>query len=83
VDNEFHHKDTKLSMIGNIGMRLLFGDINSSVSGPEEPADNDDSLTPEEKNQLRELCVLIVISEFLESNNEIELFTARSQRPQS
>jgi hypothetical protein len=39
-------------------------------------------LTPEEKTQLRELCVLIVISEFLESNAETGLDTARLPRPQ-
>jgi hypothetical protein len=45
-------------------MRDLLEDITSSVIGQEEPAENDDGLTPEEKTQLRELCVLIVISEF-------------------
>jgi hypothetical protein len=51
-------------------MRPLLEDITSSVIKREEPAANDDGLTPEEKTQLRELCVLIVISEFLESNSE-------------
>ena len=54
-------------------MRPLLEDITSSVSKREEPAANDDGLTPGEKTQLRELCVLIVISEFLESNRETEL----------
>jgi len=62
-------------------MRPLLEDITSSVIKREEPAANDDGLTPEEKNQLRELCVLIVISEFLESNSQAELYTARSQKP--
>ena len=49
-------------------MRHLLEDITSSAIGREEPAENDDGLTPEEETQLRELCVLIVISEFLEDN---------------
>jgi hypothetical protein len=63
-------------------MRHLLEDLTSSVIGQEEPAESDDGLTPEEKTQLRELCVLIVISEFLESNSETGLDTARPQRPQ-
>lgn len=51
-------------------MRPLLEDITSSVIKREEPPANHDGLTPEEKTQLRELCVLIVISEFLESNRE-------------
>lgn len=34
----------------------------------EEPAAPDDGLSADERTQLRELCVLIVISEFLETN---------------
>ena len=49
-------------------MRHLLEDITSSAIGREEPAGNDDGLTPEEKTQLRELCILIVISEFLKGN---------------
>lgn len=49
-------------------MRHLLEDITSSAIGREEPAENDDGLTPEEETQLRELCVLIVINEFLEDN---------------
>ena len=64
-------------------MRPLLEDITSSVIKREEPAANDDGLTPEEKTQLRELCVLIVISEFLEPHRETELYKARSPRPQS
>ena len=63
-------------------MRHLLEDITSTVNGREQPVDNDDDLTAEEKTQLRELCVLIVISEFLENNEETELNTARPQRPQ-
>ena len=63
-------------------MRHLLEDITSSGIGRGELAENDDELTPEEKTQLRELCVLIVISEFLKGNSETELFTARPQRPQ-
>jgi hypothetical protein len=63
-------------------MRPLLEEITSSVNGLEELIENDDGLTPEEKTQLRELCVLIVISEFLETNKETELNTARPQRPQ-
>ena len=51
-------------------MRHLLEDLTSAVSGREEPAQNEDSLTAEEKAQLRELCVLIVISEFLENDTE-------------
>jgi hypothetical protein len=51
-------------------MRPLLEDITSSVIKREEPAANDDGLTPEEKTQLRELCVLIVISEFLETDRK-------------
>jgi len=54
-------------------MRHLLEDLTSSVIGQEEPAESDDGLTLEEKTQLRELCVLIVISEFLESNSETGL----------
>jgi hypothetical protein len=64
-------------------MRHLLEDLTSSGIGKEEPAENDDGLTPEEKTQLRELCVLILISEFLERNGETGLDTARPQRPQS
>jgi hypothetical protein len=63
-------------------MRHLLEDLTSSVIGQEEPAESDDVLTLEEKTQLRELCVLIVISEFLESNSETGLDTARPQRQQ-
>ena len=63
-------------------MRNLLEDITSSAIGQEEAAENDDCLTPEEKTQLRELCVLIVISEFLEGNSETDLNTGRPQRPQ-
>ena len=51
-------------------MRHLLEDITSSVNGREEPLDNEDGLTAEEKTQLRELCVLIVISEFLEDHTQ-------------
>jgi hypothetical protein len=61
-------------------MKHLLEDITSSVSGREAP-ENEDGLTAEEKTQLRELCVLIVISEFLEKNRETELDTIRPQRP--
>jgi hypothetical protein len=54
-------------------MRHLLEDITSSAIGQQEPAESDDGLTPEEKTQLRELCVLIVISEFLESNGQTGL----------
>jgi hypothetical protein len=37
------------------------------VSAGEEPEAPDDGLSADEKTQLRELCVLIVISEFLET----------------
>ena len=63
-------------------MRHLLEDLTSSGVRPEEPVENEDGLTAEEKTQLRELCVLIVISEFLETNKETELNTARPQRPQ-
>ena len=46
-------------------MRHLLEDITLSVVGREEPAENDDGLTREEKNQLRKLCVLVVIMSFL------------------
>ena len=51
-------------------MRLLLEDLTSSISGREELAENEDGLTAEEKTQLRELCVLIVISEFLENHTK-------------
>ena len=51
-------------------MRHLLEDITSSTNGREEPVDNDDGLTAEEKTQLRELCVLIVISEFFGNHTE-------------
>jgi hypothetical protein len=64
-------------------MRHLLEDITSSVSGREELPELEDGLTQEEKTQLRELCVLIVISEFLENyTRDSELNTARPQRPQ-
>jgi hypothetical protein len=63
-------------------MRHLLEDLTSSVIGQAEPEESDDGLTPEEKTQLRELCVLIVISEFLESNSETGLGPARPERPQ-
>ena len=53
-------------------MRHLLEDLTSSGIGKEDPAQSDDGLTPEEKTQLRELCVLIMISEFLERNKETE-----------
>jgi hypothetical protein len=61
-------------------MRHLLEDITSSAIGREELAENEDGLTAEEKAQLREVCVLIVISEFLENNNETGLNLARPQR---
>jgi len=61
-------------------MRHLPEDITSSIGGREESQENEDGLSVEEKNQLRELCVLIVISESLENNNETWLDTRRSQR---
>ena len=51
-------------------MRHLLEDITSSISGGGESAENEDGLTAEEKIQLRELCVLIVISEFLENQTK-------------
>jgi hypothetical protein len=63
-------------------MRHLLEDITSSGIGREEPLEKDDGLTEEEKTQLRELCVLIVISEFFESNSETGLDTARPLKPQ-
>jgi hypothetical protein len=60
-------------------MRQLLEEITSSISGREEPAEDEDSLTAEEKTQLRELCVLIVISEFLENNREAGSDTSRPQ----
>jgi hypothetical protein len=50
-------------------MRRLLEEISSSGIGREETLP-DDALTPEERTQLRELCVLILISEFLEDNRE-------------
>jgi hypothetical protein len=73
VDHNFTTKTQSSQNIGDIRMRPLLEDITLSVIKREEPAANDDGLTPEEKTQLRELCVLIVISEFLESNSETEL----------
>jgi hypothetical protein len=63
-------------------MRHLLEDLTSSGIGKEDPAQGDDGLTPEEKTQLRELCVLIVISEFLESNSETGLDPARPPKTQ-
>ena len=63
-------------------MRHLLEDITSSDSGREEPAEDDDGLTEEEKTQLRGLCVLIVISEFFETNSETGLDTGRPQSSQ-
>ena len=40
------------------------------MSGWEEHNTNDDGLSAEERVQLRELCVLIVISEFLETERK-------------
>ena len=40
------------------------------MSGRGEHEANDDGLSAEERVQLRELCVLIVISEFLESERK-------------
>lgn len=53
------------------------------MSGWKEQEANDDGLTAEEKIQLRELCVLIVISEFLETDKNTELYTTRSQGTRS
>jgi|HubBroStandDraft_5_1064220.scaffolds.fasta_scaffold1439884_2 hypothetical protein len=39
----------------------------SEMPAGEEPEALDDGLSADEKTQLRELCVLIVISEFLET----------------
>jgi hypothetical protein len=50
-------------------MRRLLEEISFASIGREETLP-DDALTPEEKTQLRELCVLILISEFLENNTE-------------
>jgi hypothetical protein len=47
-------------------------EVNPLVMGQEESAGDDDGLSSEERTQLRELCVLIMISEFLERNNETE-----------
>jgi hypothetical protein len=63
-------------------MRHLLEDITLSISGREDPEENEDGLTTEEKTQLRELCVLIAISEFLENNRETGSDTCRPQRPQ-
>jgi hypothetical protein len=54
-------------------MRHLLQGITSSVSGREELPENEDVLTAEEKTQLRELCVLIVMSEFLENDTETRI----------
>ena len=43
-------------------------EVNPLVIGQEESAGDDDGLSSEERTQLRELCVLIMISEFLETN---------------
>ncbi|MBV8098121.1 MAG: hypothetical protein JOZ31_03075 [Verrucomicrobia bacterium] len=51
-------------------MRHSLEDMTSSVNGREELAPDEDGLTAEEKTQLRELCVLIVISKFLENQTE-------------
>jgi hypothetical protein len=67
VDNRIHYRDTEFTE-----MRHLLEDITSSVTGREDPAENDDGLTSEEKTQLRELCILIVISEFLEGDSETD-----------
>ena len=80
MDNRFHHRETEFAEIGDVKMRPLLEETTSSVIGREQPAENDDGLTLEEKAQLRELCVLIVISEFLETNSEAGLDTARPQR---
>jgi hypothetical protein len=53
-------------------MRPLLEDATSSIIRPEEAVANADELTSEEKMQLRELCVLILISEFLETKSEPE-----------
>jgi hypothetical protein len=42
----------------------------SEMSSGEEHEAHDDGLSADEKTQLRELCVLIVISEFLETNEK-------------
>ena len=78
LDNRFQHRGIEFTELGNGKMRHLLEDITSSVSGREEPAENEDDLTAEEKTQLRELCVLIVISEFLENKSETGLDTGRS-----
>jgi hypothetical protein len=53
-------------------MRPLLEEITPSIIGRAEADANEDGLTPEEKTELRELCVLILISESLETNREIE-----------
>jgi hypothetical protein len=59
-------------------------EVNPLVIGQEVSAGDDDGLTSEERTQLRELCVLIVISEFFESDNKTEdNFTTETQRTQS
>jgi hypothetical protein len=50
-------------------MRHLLEEISSAGIGREESL-ADDGLTPEERTQLRELCMLILISEFLETSGE-------------
>ena len=80
LDNRFHHSGTEFTELGNGKMRHLLEDITSSISGGEESAKNEDGLTAEEKTRLRELCVLIVISEFFENNRETGLDTRRPQK---
>jgi hypothetical protein len=59
-------------------------EVNPLVIGQEVSAGDDDGITSEERTQLRELCVLIVISEFFESDNKTEdNFTTETQRTQS
>jgi hypothetical protein len=47
-------------------------EVNPLAIGQDESPGNDDGLNPEERAQLRELCVLIMISEFLEGDKETE-----------
>jgi hypothetical protein len=49
----------------------------------EEPEAPDDGLSADERTQLRELCVLIVISEFLETNERPDTRGAISKNPLS
>jgi hypothetical protein len=56
-------------------------EVNPLVIGQQESAGDDDGLTSEERIQLRELCVLIMISEFLENNSVVALDTARPPGP--